>query len=179
MSTGAWIRRQRDRPIAEHERRTALATAAVLLTATAVLLALTAPGAHQQHTVRTSQVRNAPALQTPAGETTTAPLTPVVEEAANRFLGGYLSYLYGHAPATQVKGATARFTRSLEAHPPRVPPGIRARAPRVVALHITRAPRGLVGVTALVNDGGLVNYPIGLLLEPQGGQLLVSGLAGA
>ena len=54
---------------------------------------------------------------------------------------------------------------------------MRARRPHVVALH-TSASSGLLRVSAVVNDGGLVDYSIGLLLAAHGGRLLVSGLEG-
>ena len=37
---------------------------------------------------------------------------------------------------------------------------MRARRPRIVALHLVDAPAGALGVTAIINDGGLVDYPI-------------------
>jgi hypothetical protein len=55
---------------------------------------------------------------------------------------------------------------------------MRARRPRVVALHSTPASSGLLRVSAVINDGGLVDYSIGLLLVAQDGRLLVSGLEG-
>ena len=55
---------------------------------------------------------------------------------------------------------------------------MRSRQARLVSLHTTPAPSGLVGVSAVVTDGGLVDYPIGLLLAPRDGRLLVSGLEG-
>jgi len=181
MSAGAWIRRQRDRPIAESERRAAMAAVVVLLTATALLLALTRPGHRPQPTIAHPSpglVGRSSATQASAREATAAPLTPALARAARLFLAGYLGYLYGHTPARQVKGATTALLRSLQAHPPRVSPGIRARQARVLAVHTIPAPSGLVGVSALVNDGGLIDYPIGLLLAPHGGRLLVTGLDG-
>jgi hypothetical protein len=54
---------------------------------------------------------------------------------------------------------------------------MRALHPRIVALHRVTAPGGALGVTAIINDGGLVDYPIVLLLAHYGHRLLVSGLA--
>ena len=54
---------------------------------------------------------------------------------------------------------------------------MRARRPRVLALPARPPPRGRSG-ERVVNDGGLVDYPIGLLLAAHGGRLLVSGLEG-
>jgi hypothetical protein len=47
-----------------------------------------------------------------------------------------------------------------------------------VALRSTPARPGPLLVSAVVNDGGLVDYSIGLLLAVHGGRLLVSGLEG-
>ena len=179
----AWLTSLRDRPIAESERGAAMATVTVLLIAAAILLALTRPGGQPPRTSQRhpapSVVQSAPSSHARASEDSTAPLTPGVARAADLFLAGYLAYLYGHAPASQVKGATAALLHSLEDHPPRASPVVRTRQAHVLALHTTPAPSGLVGVSALVTDGGLVDYPIGLLLAPRGGRLLVSGLDGA
>lgn len=182
MSTGAWIRRQRDRPIAESERRGAMVTVVVLLSATALLFALTQPDRQSRRAAgrpSPSLAQSASGVNAHAPDTSTAPLTPRIARAADLFLAGYLAYLYGHAPARQIKDATAALLHSLEAHPPRVSPGMRSREGRLVSLHTTQAPSGLVGVSALVTDGGLVDYSIGLLLAPRGGRLLVGGLDGA
>jgi len=178
----AWLTSLRDRPIAESERAAAMATVTVLLLAAALLLALSRP--HDQPR-RSSRPHSAPSIaqrtptrpaQTP--ESSTAPLTPLVTRAADLFLAGYLSYTYGHAPARAIDGATPALLRSLRAHPPLVSPGMRARRPRVEALHSTPASSGLLRVSAVINDGGLVDYSIGLLLVAQDGRLLVSGLEG-
>jgi hypothetical protein len=178
----AWLTSLRDRPIAESERRASMAAVIVLLTATALLLALTRPGHRPQPaTAHPSPglVDRPSAAQALARAATTEPLTPAVARAATLFLAGYLGYLYGHTPARQVKGATTALLRSLEAHPPRVSTSMRSRPPRLLSLHPMPAPPGLVGVSALVNDGGLIDYPIGLVLALHGSRLLVTGLDGA
>ncbi len=178
----AWLTSLRDRPLAESERGTAMATVTVLLIAAAILLALSRPGDQPRRTSQRhpapSVLQSAPSSRPRAAESGPAPLTPVVARAADLFLAGYLGYLYGHTPASQVKGATPALIRSLQADPPRVSPGMRARQAHVLALHTTPAPSGLVGVSALVTDGGPVDYSIGLLLASRGGGLLVSGLDG-
>jgi len=102
----------------------------------------------------------------------------VAARAAQRFLTGYLAYLYGHAPITAVRGATPALLRSLRAHPPLVPPAMRARSPRVLSLHPAPAPLGFLGVSALVNDGELASYQVVVLLAPKRGRLLVSTVEG-
>ncbi len=179
-----WLGSLRDRPIAESERGAAMATVTVLLIAAALLLALTQPGgrsgrrAAQRHAAP-SVVRSAPSERARAPENGVVLLTPGTARAADLFLAGYLGYLYGHIPASQVKGATPALLRSLQADPPRVSPAMRTRRARVLALHTVPAPRGLVKVSALVNDGGLVDYSVGLLLALRDGRLLVSGLEGS
>jgi NaMN:DMB phosphoribosyltransferase len=178
----AWLTSLRDRPIAESERRSAMAAVAVLLTATALLLALTCPGRQRQGTTERPShrlARSAAAVHAQAPEISTAPLTPTVARTARRFLAGYLAYLYGHTPASQIKGATPAFVHSLEDHLPRASPGMRSQEGRLVSLHTTPARSGLLGVSALVTDGGVIDYPIGLLLASRGGRLLVTGVDGA
>jgi hypothetical protein len=178
----AWLTLLRDRPITESERRAAMAAVVVLLTATALLLALTRPDGQPRRVTKRlspSLARSASAEHAQAPDTSTAPLTPAVARTSKLFLAGYLAYLYGHTPASQIRGATPALVHSLEDHLPRVSPGMRSREGRLVSLHTTPAPSGLLGVSVLVTDGGLIDYPIGLLLASRGGRLLVTGLDGA
>ncbi len=177
-----WLTRLRDRPIAEGERRTTMTAVVVLLAASALLLALTRPSPRApRHVERaaSSFLEHAAAVHAPPFVAGAAPLTPGVARAARLFLSGYLGYLYGHTPASRIKGATAGLLHSLEDHPPRVPPGAQARGTRLLSLHSAPAPPGLAGVSAVINDGGLVDYPIRLLLARRGGRLLVTELGGA
>jgi hypothetical protein len=177
MSLG-WIGRLRDRPIGEHERRGALAAVAVVAIATTLLLALTAPETPPRRPASTPGrrvgEREAPRTYGSSSGSTVAAL-----RAARRFLHGYLAYIYGHGRAAQMSAATSRLARSLASRAPRVPPSLRARRPQVLALHVVPAPTGVIEVTALVNDGGLVDYPIQLRLAGLGGRLLVAAVGGA
>jgi hypothetical protein len=181
----AWLSALRDRPIAERERHHALLAVAALLIATTTLLALTSP--------RQDPPRPAHGASIPARVAVSQPVSPAARTAratprestiapaaalgtARTFLENYLAYLYGHAHASAVRDATRALVLSLEAHPPRVSLDIRARRPRVLALHPTPAPAGQAAVSAVVNDGGLEDYPVGLLLARRGGRLLVTGL---
>jgi hypothetical protein len=177
----AWLISLRDRPIAERERHTALTVVAVLLAASAVLLTATRPVGRPHYPASRRPgvaVRSAPRPVPTSGAGNAAPVTPVAARVAQRFLAGYLAYLYGHAPATAVRDATPALLRSLRAHPPLVPPAMRARSPRVLSLHPAPAPLGSVGVSALVNAGELASYQVVVLLAPKRGRQLVSTVEG-
>jgi hypothetical protein len=97
----------------------------------------------------------------------------VEERVAREFLHGYLAYIYGRS--ARVRGATPAFTRALLACRRLVPPGMRARRPRVLSIRLS----GPLGVTAIINDGGLIDYPLTLQFVQRGDRLLISGTAGA
>jgi hypothetical protein len=176
-ATAAWVRRQRDRPVAERERRMVLTVVAAVVVVVALLLALTTPGEPPiSSSARPSAVKHPRRGQSAAGA---GALTRESVGAAGTFLDGYLRYLYGRARAGEVRGATVAFADSLTRRASRVPPAMQGRHARVVSLDAESAPAGLIGVTALVNDGGLIDYAIVLLLAHQGHGLLVAGLAGA
>lgn len=175
MSLGTWICRQRDRPIGEHERRAAFIVISALLIATTLLLAITRADSHRSGP-RRETAASAPAPATRLGNTMSE---ASVEHVAGEFVAGYLAYVYGHAPASHIKGATGGLVRSLKDRAPRVSPSMRASHPRVIALRPATTPAGRVGVTAIVNDGGLVDYSISVFLARQGRLLLVTGLGGA
>jgi hypothetical protein len=176
----AWLIGLGDRPIAERERRGALVASVAVLIATAVLLALTRPTPHHtpiRHAVAASDTTPAAELNKPTPDAPTdGTPSPAAAVVSRTFLAGYLAYIYGHGPAGRITDATRALIVSLQAHPPRVPPGMRARQPRIVELHAAPAPSGLLGVSAIINDGGLIDYSLGLLLAPNGGRLLVTAL---
>jgi len=171
MSVLAWVRRYRDRPTALRERASATLTVAILLIVCLAGLLLTRPA------TPSSERRFEGTSENPHERTSIKDsLSPGVRRAAEGFLAGYLAYLYGHGQANRVKDATASLTRSLEANPPRVPPGLDELKPRVLKLLAAPAPSGLIGVTAIVSDQEIVNYRIPLLLTRHQGRFLISGL---
>ena len=163
----------RDRPIPETQRHAALAASSVLLIAATVLLALTRATPHTLGRAVQPSLSRAATAATPA-PTGASPREAVA--AGQAFLAGYLAYTYGRAPTRGIADATPALIRALQTHPPRPIPGMRARQPRVLELHTVPAGPGVLGVRALVNDGGLVDYRLGLLLERRSGRLLVSAL---
>jgi hypothetical protein len=179
MSPATWVRQQRDRPLAEHERRTALVATAAVLIAAALLFANTRPLAHgtpARAAVKTT-APTAPDPRPPAPESSAGgELSPIATATSRAFLAGYLAYTCGSAPASRIADATGALLTALAAHPPRVSPAMRSEHPRVVELHSAPAPSGEIGVSAVVNDGGLIDYALGLTLTPQDGRLLVTAL---
>jgi hypothetical protein len=175
MSTSAWLRRHRDRPAAAHERRAAIRAVTLLLAAAASALLLTHPPA-AQHNDRSGP--NSPAGAPRAIAVEPPALSRLARSTADGFLAGYLSYVYGRAPASRVKDATASLARSLQAQRMRVPPGLTALQPRVLRLVAAAAPAGLLGVTAIISDEPPVDYRLALLLKPARGGLLVSAVDG-
>jgi hypothetical protein len=178
-----WLLTLRDRPITEPQRHRALAVATVLLACTTALLILTRPVAHQPDTHAAAAATETSRPDPPGPARTPAPsddaLPPAAARVSKAFLRGYLAYLYGHGTADQITDASGALVRSLEANPPRVSPAMRERVPRVLSLQSTPAPSAyLIGASALIGDGGLVSYRIGLLLTSQHGRLLVNALNG-
>ncbi len=172
MSAAGRMRQIRDRPSAEYERRAAMAGVTVLLSAAALLLTTSQPATSKGQTTLSAQPK----------ATTGHPgraITGEAERVTRRFLNGYLGYVYGHDTVSRIQGATPALVGSLAARPPRVPPAARVRHPRVLSLHTTPTSAGRVVVRAIVNDGGLVDYPVTLTLATRHGRLLVGGLDGA
>ena len=162
MST--WTAHRFKRPFAEREQRAAfLIVTAAIVVATLVLTAGSAP--------HSSSARRDPAVH--ASSKAMAPSGPAVT-VAQRFLDGYLGYLYGHAPAHAVRDAMPALSRSLAARRLIVPPAMRSLRPCVLALGSAPAPPGQIGVNATVNDGELASYQLELLLVPAHGRLLVA-----
>ena len=178
MSALEGVRRLRERPITGRERHTAMSAVAVVLTAATILLTAIRPAA-QPHPRTPRPAALAARASRPTTPNGRAPVVAgVAVRVAREFLTGYLAYLYGHAPATDIHAVTPALARSLLAHPPLVSPAAHTRHPRVLSLRPAPAPAGL-GVSALVNDGELASYPLVLLLARENDTLLVSAVQGA
>jgi hypothetical protein len=184
VSAPTQAQRLLDRPVGEGERRALLTVIVMLLASAAVLLAASWPVSRHPLAIRRASTTllgggvssSAPARR-PAGNTT--PVAAVAARVAHRFLTGYLAYLYGRARSGAITGATTSLARSLRARPPLVSPAMRRRYPHVLSLWPISAPAGMVGVSALIGDGELASYTVGLLLERQHGRLLVSTVEAA
>jgi hypothetical protein len=183
-----WLTRLRDRPIADHERRHAFIASTVVLAIAVGLLVLTTPPASTTTHAGRSPLAPWPSVKksrlpspSVAGDGSPTPglVSQSVERVAHRFLTGYLAYLYGHSGLAEIRDASGSLERSLGEHPPRVSLTMRTRHPHVVSLAPVTAPDGAVDVSAVVNDGGVADYTINLLVSREGGRLLVTGIGGA
>lgn len=179
MSPRSWIRRQLQRPIAGHERSTATVCGLLLLLAAAAVI-LTSPNRPAVESSRPSHPATAgtPATQREAGPRWTPAIAAAAKSSAATFLHGYLAYLYGQGPASQVKDASGAFVASLEHARAEVPPGIKALHPGMVSLTVASQPPGAAIATALVSDAEVVHYPIRLLLTESSSGWQVTRLEG-
>jgi hypothetical protein len=161
----------RDRPVSVDERR-----AAVLAVSATVLSAVTLLGVTHGPAFQRARPSTRTYAATPTAPAQTSPVTAnAALSVAHGFLSGYLAYAYRGAPAAKVSDATRGLIASLEDHPPRVAP-IHESTPSVIELHPTIQPSGDLAVTAVLNDGGIVNYTLGLALTRLDGRLLVARL---
>ena len=171
MTAFQGVRRGLDRPLAQHERRALTVALGVALLLASIALVLTRPTNGATETGHSVPRPTASSKAEP-----TLALSTTTRVTVENFLAGFLKYIYGRAPATAVKDTTSSFLRSLEQHPPHVPPGLRARHPRVLELKPTSAPAGLFGATALISDEEVVDYRISVLVRQEGGHELVTGV---
>lgn len=179
-----WLRSLADRPIAEHERRLAFAVAAAIIVIAAGVLVLT--GSSSPPTTRpprpAAPIAPPQPIAPPPGASGASPGPAAAPAGATQdarvFLRGYLAYLYGHAPARAIRGATPRLARRLERDRPRVSPATRERHPRIVALTARPIAGGRVAATATIADGGVARYPILVVLERRGGDWQAIELSG-
>ncbi len=174
MSLVTRIHRLRDRPIAEHQQRTVLIAIFALLIAATLLLASTRAASDKRPLL--AKATESPSIDAPYKAALPEAL---VVRVAREFLAGYLAYAYGHTSARHIHSTTSALRRSLEAPAPRVTPAMQASHPHIVGVRAQSAGSERTNVTALINDGGLVNYPISLTIARQGNRLLVFGLGGS
>lgn len=132
--------------------------AAVLI---AVTTALTACGDNDSTTV--TRTANDQSLGRPIGgqpPRTDQNTNADARATARAFLSSYLAVSYGHAKPETLRSATRSLRARLRAQAPRVPPGVTARHPRVVALRLESVADDQVRATATVDDGDVAAYPL-------------------
>jgi hypothetical protein len=94
-----------------------------------------------------------------------------------RFLRGYVAFLYGRAGTTGLRGATNDLRRDLRRSHRRVPPARAGRTPRAARFETFRQGPAVVQITAIVDDGDVVAYPITAFVELRDGRWVVTHLA--
>ena len=132
-----------------------------------------------------------PAPRAPARQTARHPspqrLAPPVpgpelrraRDAAERFLGSYLSFAYGRARApsvTPVTPVTPALRNQLAREHAQITPVERRRQPRVVSLRVVGMTPGFVLATAMVDDGGIAAYPLRFTLQESGDRWAISSV---
>jgi hypothetical protein len=94
-------------------------------------------------------------------------------DTAMTFTSAYLAFTYGHAGLGQLRGVTSGLRAELAAHPPRVPPTVRARDPRVASLALSPDGKGWLA-SANVTDGQNTYQVISILSRVHGSWRVVA-----
>ena len=97
-------------------------------------------------------------------------------DAAERFLGSYLSFAYGRARAPSVTPVTPALRNQLTREHAQITPVERRRHTRVVSLRVVGMTPGFVLATAMVDDGGIAAYPLRFTLQRSPGRWSVSSV---
>jgi hypothetical protein len=84
----------------------------------------------------------------------------VADNAARRFLRGYLAAVYGRGTIDEIPASTPQLREGLRRQHDRVPPAQRARHPHVARLVLTAAGAEALRGLATVDDGDLAPYPL-------------------
>jgi hypothetical protein len=96
------------------------------------------------------------------------------QDAAVRFLQGYLPWLYRHTPLHTIRAASSGLLASLRAHPPRVPPAMRSLHARVAAIALQRRGSGWQALPDITD--GRETYELVLTITPAQHGWLVSNV---
>jgi hypothetical protein len=95
---------------------------------------------------------------------------------AQRFLAGYLRFLYGRGRARDIPHVSSTVRRGLARARVRVTPAQRDRRAEVVDLELVAQGRRELIATARVADGGVASYPLTFTMARRGGRWLVNSL---
>jgi len=96
-----------------------------------------------------------------------------------RFLAGYLPFIYGRARAASVSAVTSGLRGELLRDRAQVTPVEARRHPRVISLQVIGKAAGVVLATAMVEDGGVTTYALRFTLERRAAGWVVSRVAGS
>jgi hypothetical protein len=95
-------------------------------------------------------------------------------QVGEAFLRAYVGYVYGRRSGNELAGASPRVRRTLRRV--RVPPARAARTPSIVGFHGLTGPHSTVRVTAMIDDGDLVAYPLTAVVDRHGPVWVVTGV---
>ncbi len=161
-------------------RRVVVVMVALLLVGAAITVLTIAPSP------RTGVRRATPSPRGPARQTTPSrqrvappvlgPELRRARDAAERFLGSYLSFAYGRARAPSVTPVRPALRNQLAREHAQITPVERRHHPRVVSLRLVGIMPGFVAATAAVADGGIAMYPLRFTLQRIHGRWSVSGV---
>jgi hypothetical protein len=168
-------------------RRIVVAVVALVLIGAAITALRIAPS------LGTRARSSRPAPRAPARQTARHPspqrLAPPVpgpelrraRDAAERFLGSYLSFAYGRARAPSVTPVTPALRNQLTREHAQITPverrsHTRVVSLRVVSLRVVGMTPGFVLATAMVDDGGIAAYPLRFTLQHSAGRWSVSSV---
>lgn len=130
-----------------------------------VLLSVSVAACGAQTTTVTQPPSDAALGRPIGGAPTRAAGGQAARTAARAFLNSYLQISYGNAPPEQLRSASRALRDRLRTQRARVPPGVRDRTPRIVALGLKADRDGRVRAIATVDDGDLAPYPLIATLE--------------
>jgi hypothetical protein len=106
-----------------------------------------------------------------------AAATAEARTIGERFLQGYVAFLYGRLDADELEGGSRELTHGLRRARRRIPPARNERRPRIARLDAIRQAPGLVQVTASVDDGDVAAYPVTAFVELRDERWVVTHLA--
>ncbi len=161
--------------------RRLVVAAGALLALAAVMAGLTLTSLHGDR--RRQPVRRRP-VSRPVQLTSPHRLAPPLSataiagsrRVAERFLSGYLPFVYGRGGALAIRGITSTLRQQLLRKRAELTPVERRRHPRLVSLQTTATTPTFVVATARIDDGGVTTYHLRFTLEGRAGRWLVSGV---
>lgn len=112
----------------------------------------------------------------PAGDPLSSAQRAAARATAQRFLAGYLPYLYGRGKPGSIAPVTPSVAHALRGGRARVTPAQARRHPRVTGLSVFGQSRRSALATVEIADGSPAPYRLTLTLEQRGPRWLVADL---
>jgi len=161
-------------------RRFVVALGALLaLGAVMAALTLTAPQGDNKRRLTPASPAATSSPRTPARRLPPPVSTAALLQArrlAERFLAGYVQFVYGRGSAPAVQGVTPSLRRQLLRGWAQLTPAERQLRPHFVSLQMVGTMPALVVATAVIADGGVATYRLRFTLQRAAGRWAVSGI---